>query len=320
MAGHRDNILEFGSGISASDVRFERVSADWNDMKISFGTFSGSILLDNQQWWDAGIEKIMFADGTQWSDAEIRAHYTADQATVSDDTIWATGDSDMLAGGLGNDRLEGAEGSDTYVYNAGDGNDTILDYRGSRDNVLSFGAGILADDVVFSRVAEDSNDYRISFHSVAGSIILDNQEWWDAGIETIRFADGTVWNEADIATHYVTDQATSGDDAVFGTVRDDVVNGGQGNDTLRGFGGNDTFVFRDNFGNDTISDFAAGAGSQDVIDFKTDQFADFAAVMAAASQAGSDTLISLDAYHSVLLKNVGVNSLHQDDFRFTAAA
>jgi len=52
----------------------------------------------------------------------------------------------------------------------------------------------------------------------------------------------------------------------------------------------------------------------------TDAFADFASVLAAATQIGDDTLITADANNSILLKNIAVANLHQDDFRFSAAA
>jgi len=89
------------------------------------------------------------------------------------------------------------------------------------------------------------------------------------------------------------------------------------NNVLTGGGGNDTFVFTDTSGgDDTITDFSAGAGSHDVIEFDTDQFIDFAAVLAAATDDGSDTTIAIDAETSVILKSVLVADLHQDDFQF----
>ncbi len=45
-------------------------------------------------------------------------------------------------------------------------------------------------------------------------------------------------------------------------------------------------------------------------------FGSFAQVLAAASDQGSDTMITLDADNSILLKDVSVADLHQDDFRF----
>jgi Ca2+-binding RTX toxin-like protein len=117
----------------------------------------------------------------------------------------------------------------------------------------------------------------------------------------------------------------AGDDTLDGKHGNDTLDGQDGNDTLLGgpcadvmYGGqgNDTFVFDPVFGNDTINDFVAGAGSADVIELADDVFADFGAVLAAASQVGPDTLISHDAGNTILLKNVAMTSLHQDDFRF----
>ncbi|MGO8601373.1 hypothetical protein ACDA55_37845, partial [Rhizobium ruizarguesonis] len=71
--------------------------------------------------------------------------------------------NDRLACEAGNDRLDGGGGTDVYVYNVGDGDYTIFDYQSSRDNVLEFGAGITATDVVFSRVTSDMNDMKLSF-------------------------------------------------------------------------------------------------------------------------------------------------------------
>ncbi|MBY3116677.1 calcium-binding protein, partial [Rhizobium laguerreae] len=317
---------------------FSRVASDAADIKLAFRSMAGSIVLDNQHWGDAGVEFIRFADGTLWDDAEIARRYVADQATDGDDTIWATNLSDnvfggggndtivaydgndRLFGGTGNDRLDGGGGTDVYVYNVGDGDDSIFDYQSSRNNVLEFGAEITAADVVFSRVASDLNDMKLSFQAMAGSIVVDNQLWSDAGVEFIRFADGTVWNKTEIAARYVADQQTSGDDIIWGTYGADTIQGGAGDDTLRGVGGNDVFVFKADFGKDNVTDFSPGADIGDVLDIGNDLFADFASVLAAASQVGADTVITHDANTSITLKNVALTSLHQDDFRFTTAA
>jgi len=83
---------------------------------------------------------------------------------------------------------------------------------------------------------------------------------------------------------------------------------------MTGGSGNDTFVFYANFGQDTITDFAAGAGVGDVIEFHDGLFASFAAVQAASHQVGSDVEIDVDASNSILLKNVTLANLNQDDF------
>ncbi|NEI38968.1 hypothetical protein GR204_34415 [Rhizobium leguminosarum] len=59
-----------------------------------------------------------------------------------------------------------------------------------------------------------------------------------------------------------------------------------------------------------MTDFSAGAGIGDVLNISNDLFADFASVLAAASQVGADTVITHDANTSITLKNVVLTSLH----------
>jgi Ca2+-binding RTX toxin-like protein len=44
-----------------------------------------------------------------------------------DDTLTGLGGNDVLAGGKGKDLLVGGKGNDTYLFNRGDGQDTIVD-------------------------------------------------------------------------------------------------------------------------------------------------------------------------------------------------
>ena len=55
---------------------------------------------------------------------------------------------------------------------------------------------------------------------------------------------------------------------LVGGAGNDTLDGGAGNDSLGGGAGNDVFKFMRGFGQDTITDFAAGlvAGSQDLLD------------------------------------------------------
>ena len=54
----------------------------------------------------------------------------------------------------------------------------------------------------------------------------------------------------------------------------------------------------------------------DVIEFRDGIFADFAAVLAASQQVGSNVQIDVDASNRIVLNNVTLSSLHQDDFLF----
>ena len=106
-------------------------------------------------------------------------------------------------------------------------------------------------------------------------------------------------------------------DTLKGTSGANVLIGLGGNDTLTGRGGDDTFVFAAGFGHDTITDFTAGANTQDVIAFDHSIFADFDAVTAATTQVGSNSVITVDVDNTITLTNVAVANLHADDFNFT---
>jgi Ca2+-binding RTX toxin-like protein len=104
-----------------------------------------------------------------------------------------------------------------------------------------------------------------------------------------------------------------GNDIIIGSAGDDVLIGGPGDDVLIGGGGNDTLVAAP--GNDTvIQGFAAGAGSDDVIDLRGIAGAqDFAWVIAHASDVDGNAVLDLGGEH-VTIDNVSVASLHSDDF------
>ena len=292
--GAATDTIVFGAGIAPGSLTFSRVAADWNDIRIGFAGQAGSILLDNQHYGDAGIEAVRFDDGTVWSQAELMAHYVAGQQTSGDDNINGShfadtvsagaGDdivvmgagSDLIRGGAGNDRLEGNEDGDTYHYDVGDGHDVVFDYKGTRNNVLQLGEGIALDELLVSRPQGDSGSLRISFKTLAGSVTLLNQSWGDAGVETLRFHNGTVLSEA--ALLQLLGAATNGNDSLAGTSGADSVWALEGADTVSGLAGADLLaggegadIFRFDSGGvglgtgaDRIADFVAGSDRIDL--------------------------------------------------------
>jgi len=103
-----------------------------------------------------------------------------------------------------------------------------------------------------------------------------------------------------------------GNDKLVGNAGADTLNGGLGNDTLTGGVGADQFVFSGAFGTDVVSDFEAN----DVIQLDAAQFANFAAVQAAATQSGLDVIITLNAANTITLSGVTLGSLNSGDFLF----
>ncbi|MEH7846038.1 beta strand repeat-containing protein [Rhizobium laguerreae] len=353
-----DTIMEWGewdaddrlvlTGINPADVTLVR---NGNDVTLVVAESAagagdgGSILLKGNlnEYYQSGIENVVFADGTTWTRDTMRAALLAQASTsgvdvitgfgaadiinagAGNDTIDASGGNDSITGGTGDDAITSNYGNDTIYYARGDGNDTIMEWgEWDADDRLVL-TGINPADVTLVR---NGNDVTLVVAESAagagdgGSILLKGNlnEYYQSGIENVVFADGTTWNRDDLRSHISYVGGTTGNDTITGTTDADSIYAGAGDDTLIGLDGDDTFVFRSAFGDDTINDFVAGEQSVDIIDVGTDIFADFASVLAAASQVGADTVISHDANTSITLKNVALTSLHQDDFRFTAAA
>ena len=104
----------------------------------------------------------------------------------------------------------------------------------------------------------------------------------------------------------------NGNDKLNGGDGDDILNGGAGDDMLYGGSGHDTFVFDPGFGNDTVFGWESG----DTFSFSSADFADFAAVQAAMTQVASDTLITLNANDTVLIKDTLITDFIAGDFVF----
>jgi hypothetical protein len=151
-----------------------------------------------------------------------------------------------------------------------------------------------ADDIT------GNGNTRITYHNAANGVNVD-------------LIAGTVSGGAE-----GNDVLHGGINSVRGSGFSDAIRGSTGNDTLIGNAGNDAFVYiTPNVGNDQITDFVAGAGTDDFIQFDNDVFANFNAVMAASSQVGADTVITISPGNTITLQNVSLASLHQDDFLIT---
>ena len=76
--------------------------------------------------------------------------------TSGADTLTGTTGSDRLFGGYGADTLSGGAGFDTYVFNLGDGADTITDISGDADTI-EFGKDVTASICSFTEEPEVYN-------------------------------------------------------------------------------------------------------------------------------------------------------------------
>ena len=105
---------------------------------------------------------------------------------------------DVLIGGKGNDTLEGDLGNDIYTFNIGDGEDVVREHGGI--DVIELGLGILPSEVQLERTSSEydgqDDGLLITFSSTTDQILIREQFAQDPSysIETLLFADGTVWN------------------------------------------------------------------------------------------------------------------------------
>ncbi len=183
------------------------------------------------------------------------------------DTLNGGAGNDTLNGGAGNDTLAGGTGDDVYVFNRGDGSDTIND-EGSRaagatpaqgGDVIKFGVGISLVNLVFWRDGDDliiyvrdAGDPDQSLARVTDIIRIENWQAADNRIEWLTFADGSHFNLSRQTIHPLRFSifGGAGNDMLHGGAAEDTLNGGAGNDRLEGNNGND--VLNGGAGNDRL--------------------------------------------------------------------
>ena len=176
------------------------------------------------------------------------------------------------------------------------------------------GAGIYTFDITLE-IPESSVDYSSDgmilmidgYGEVAVEIAIESVDaTGDSGDDTLSGDDG-------VNGLY----GLAGADTLDGRGGDDTLEGGSGDDTMTGGLGNDSFVFADGHGNDTITDFLAGAAGGDIIDLRRlTAGSSFTDVMAAAAQVGDDTVIDFGDGSSITLLGVDSAQLEEQDFLF----
>ena len=173
---------------------------------------------------------------------------------AGNDKIYAGAGDDILVGGAGNDYLVGGEGSDTYFFEGSWGKDSIdnfsIEEKGAHPDKILFGEGITPQDVTIKR---NGNDLILSLHDGADTVKVYSY-FLNAGettntVDTIEFADGTIWdyNYVRVAWNaapqaegdFTTINGTNEDDTISGTSGNDLISGERGNDTIKAGAGND---------------------------------------------------------------------------------
>ena len=189
--------------------------------------------------------------------------------------LYGLGGSDILIGGAGDDQLDGGLGADVYIFNVGDGNDTISDYT-SEDNIIRFGEGISESAIRLGLSGIQSN-MSIALgngDSIALGFFDQNDTAGSATISGLEFSGGSSLTLEKLLSRgfdlegsaqvnnirgtNITDRiyGFAGNDTLNGNAGDDIIYGGSGDDYLGGDEGNDRL--EGEAGNDTLS---GGAGN-----------------------------------------------------------
>ena len=309
-----DTVILNGA-ITPAEVSVTRAATTPRELILGLGSSGQQLRIAVEYWGENSvIEAVRFPDGTVWTDIDLlQRSLVATEGSDSfltgsrgddvihglggDDYLYGYRGNDVLAGGIGNDRLSGGAGNDRYEYAIGDGADFV--YEESGFDTLRFGTGIVPADVT---VTEAGGAFRFSVAS-GGYVDALSPRYGNDGalIEEIEFADGTIWNIADIWAPFLVPtegadtlygssrndsiQGLGGNDALYGQSGDDgldggadndqlyggsgndTIDGGPGNDQLNGEGGGDRYQFAGDFGQDTITEGPGDPGN--VIAFGT---------------------------------------------------
>ncbi len=274
--GGVNDVINFGSGITAASIRFERIG---DNLNIYAGV--DKIIIKGQYYdesygssYDYEIEKVILADATtynllgsltfQGTTAIDYMYGTAQadtmQGLAGNDNITGYGGNDTLDGGTGNDTIDGGAGNDTYVYSGG--LDYIYDYEGGNDTLLITGGKTVND---ISLTGDDYSEIKVILNVGTNEVTVSYDSNPINKIETIAFDDGFtanletyknwIWGTDAAATTNGTINADTiiakgGNDIVRGGNGNDLIHGGAGDDTL--YGANDLDTLFGGLGNDTL--------------------------------------------------------------------
>jgi len=129
---------------------------------------------------------------------------------------------------------KGGAGADTYIFDVGSGQDTIVNYDndapGTNIDKIQLGAGITPDDVTLRR---EYDDLFIKINGTSDSLrvvyyFFDYDDRYK--VDQITFAEGTSWYLETVKAKVM--QPSDGDDWLYGSETDDSIFGGAGNDCI----------------------------------------------------------------------------------------
>jgi Ca2+-binding RTX toxin-like protein len=207
--------LIFGAGIAASDLVASRVTSDGSHLRLTFKNVQGWILIENQTWGDAGVERFEFADGTILDEAGMNAllRGTTDgndivQAPAGGAEIWALEGNDTLIGSSATDSLHGQAGNDILSGGLGDdlleggaGDDTLYGGAATAGGLVAIGANLVVNgSFEQSGTVTASGSWGMANATLPGWSRVNSQPFEQAtAANGVAPTDGSYWLDMDSA-------------------------------------------------------------------------------------------------------------------------
>ena len=250
ISGAGDDTIAGGAGGDSIDGSTGLDFLDYSEsdaavnVNLQTGFFAGGHATGDSVAGMDGIIGSAFSDTLIGFDAESTvpgdAYTNVIHGGAGEDFIDGRGGDDTLTGGVGADTIIGGDGSDLILGGSGDDSITV----GLGQDTAFGGAG---DDTILNASGDDS--------LVGGS--GDDSIVATGGADTLEGGAG-----ADTLI------GGSGDDSLVGGSGDDVITGSSGDDVAFGGDDQDSFLFADDFGNDTIEG-GEGGTDFDTLDFSS---------------------------------------------------
>lgn len=312
------DVIELGAGILPDDVVLTRPASDsslYRAVTLSIKGTSDTLSLNGYFYDDSGedqIGRIIFSTGAVWTpdivkskllqatseDNALYGYAAADliSGLAGEDQLYGNAGNDTLDGGEGSDSLSGEAGDDTFVFGRYGGNDTILGWSTSPQemNTLQFKDGITLSDISTTDFKSSGlRDLRMAIRGTSDTIQINSffSSSYAIGtsnpIQRIQFADGIAWDAATLLKFHssiekvnpltgaqLTGGASTdrlrglqGSDTLIGLAGGDFLMGGANGDSLDG-GADDDWLYGED-GNDTLlggdgADVLSGGVGQDV--------------------------------------------------------
>lgn len=287
-------------GLQGSDHMYGGAGNDTFDTGGGYDYVDGGAGVDTVTYDDSwGLVVVNLATG-RGSGAEA-----ANDVYVNVENVTGSAFDDQLTGDANANRLVGLDGNDTL--SGGAGNDVLV-------------GGTGADTLIGGDGDADAADYQAATAGVIVNLATGGTGGEAAGdtYSGVEYVWGSAFNDTitgDAAINRLTGGA--GNDVLDGAGGNDYLLGEAGNDLLTGGAGADVFVFTAGLGQDTLTEFWAGAGRTDRVWLTGLGVSDFAGVQSHLTDTAQGAVLAFASGDTITFAGVSAASLVADDFIFS---